>query len=113
MSLARTDLAGLDATSQAELVRRGELTAVDDVAALLDAAGPPLAPDTLRVVAHWTGGNPLLVTELAAELRSLGGLGDPVTALAVPESVRALVAARCARLPEAGRRALAAGDAGL
>ena len=86
---------------------------LDDVAALLDAAGPPLAPDTLRVVAHWTGGNPLLVTELAAELRSLGGLGDPVTALAVPESVRALVAARCARLPEAGRRALAAGDAGL
>jgi len=44
-------------------------------------------------------GSPLLVTELVTHLPQPGGLGDPVTALALPESVRALVAGRLARLP--------------
>jgi AAA ATPase domain len=71
----------------------------EDVAELIAASGPEPRADTVRVVASRTGGSPLLVTELVTHLLSRGGLGDPVTALALPESVRALVAGRLARLP--------------
>jgi tetratricopeptide (TPR) repeat protein len=83
----------------------------DDVAELIAASGSAPRPDTLRVVAQRTGGSPLLVTELMTFLRIRGGLGDPVTALAVPESVRALVAGRLARLPEPSVAAVAAAAA--
>ena len=76
-----------------ELVRAGRSVplatlSTDDVARLMAASGSSPRPDTLRVVAQRTGGSPLLVTELVTFLRSRGGLGDPITALAVPESVR-------------------------
>jgi len=87
-----------------ELARAGRslplaTLSTEDVAELIAASGAAPAADTVRVVASRTGGSPLLVTELVTHLRSRGGLGDPVTALALPESVRALVAGRLARLP--------------
>src|SRR5882757_8552148 len=87
-----------------ELARAGRslplaTLSTEDVAELIAASGAAAAADTVRVVASRTGGSPLLVTELVTHLRSRGGLGDPVTALALPESVRALVAGRLARLP--------------
>jgi hypothetical protein len=95
-----------------ELVRAGRslplaTLSTDDIAQLMAASGSTPRPDTLRVVAQRTGGSPLLVTELVAFLHSRGGLGDPVTALAVPESVRALVAGRLARLPDPSAEAVA------
>ncbi|WP_433298197.1 ATP-binding protein [Pseudonocardia sp. CA-142604] len=99
-----------------ELVRAGRslplaTLSTGDVAQLMAASGSSPQPDTLRVVAQRTGGSPLLVTELVTFLRSRGGLGDPVTALAVPESVRALVAGRLARLPVPSAEAVAAAAA--
>jgi len=87
-----------------ELARAGSslplaTLSTEDVAELIAASGSEPRADTVRVVASRTGGSPLLVTELVTHLRSRGGLGDPVTALALPESVRALVAGRLARLP--------------
>jgi AAA ATPase domain len=87
-----------------ELARAGSslplaTLSTDDVAELIAASGVAPAPDTVRVVASRTGGSPLLVTELVTHLRSRGDIGGPVTALALPESVRALVAGRLARLP--------------
>jgi tetratricopeptide (TPR) repeat protein len=78
----------------------------DEVGEVIAASGPIVAADTLRVVASRTGGNPLLVTELVAYLRGRRQLGDPVTALAVPTSVRSLVAGRAGRLPAATQRQL-------
>jgi hypothetical protein len=88
--------------------RRVQLPALtaDEVGDIIAASGPVVAADTLRVVASRTGGNPLLVTELVAYLRGRRQLGDPVTALVVPSSVRSLVAGRAARLPAATRRQL-------
>lgn len=78
---------------------------VDQVAELISRSGSAVPDDTLRVVARRTGGNALLVTELLTFLRDRG-LGDPVTALSVPESVRALVAGRRTRLPADSARAV-------
>jgi len=87
-----------------ELARAGRslplaTLSIEEVAELIEASGVTPSADTVGVVARRTGGSPLLVTELVTHLRSRGGLGDPVTALALPESVRALVAGRLARLP--------------
>ena len=103
-------------SSLLRVARRVQLPALttDEVGEIIAASGPSVAADTLRVVASRTGGNPLLVTELVAYLRGRRQLGDPVTALAVPSSVRSLVTGRTARLPAATRaraRGLAARDA--
>ena len=88
--------------SWAELLRASRILSltplsIDEVGELIIGSGQPVAPDTLRAVARRTDGNPLLVTELVGYLRAHGRLGDPVTALAVPSSVRALVAGQLAR----------------
>ncbi|HEX5117642.1 MAG TPA: AAA family ATPase [Pseudonocardiaceae bacterium] len=70
-----------------------------DVAELLSAAG--LASSAAQAVTARTRGNPLLICELITS-------GATDLATAVPTSVRAMVAARLAGLPERARSTLAA-----
>ena len=69
-----------------------------DVAGLVASlTGAPPAPDLVRVIAERSGGNPLLVTELARQLSRHGG--DTAAARAVvPEPVRVITSARLAEL---------------
>ena len=75
----------------------------DDVADLMTAVtGAPPAPDLVRVIAERSGGNPFLATELARQLARRPTSADAARA-AVPDSVRVIIRARLAELPEPTR----------
>jgi hypothetical protein len=80
----------------------------DDVAGLVaGVTGAPPEPDLVRVIAERSGGNPLLVTELARQLSRQGG--DAAAARAVvPEPVRVITHARLAELSVPARSVLKA-----
>jgi class 3 adenylate cyclase len=84
----------------------------EDTAIALGAlVGPGVPSAVVDAVAHWSGGNPLFVEEMAAHLVDTGQLvpadhgsgwrlvGD-LAELSVPATVSALLAARLARLPQ-------------
>jgi class 3 adenylate cyclase len=84
----------------------------EDTAVALGAlVGPGVPSAVVDAVAHWSGGNPLFVEEMAAHLVATGQLvpaddgsgwrlvGD-LAELSVPATVSALLAARLARLPQ-------------
>jgi len=75
----------------------------DDVASLVGSVtGAPPGPDLVTVVAERSGGNPLLVTELARQLARQEASTDQARA-AVPGSVRGITRARLAELREPTR----------
>ena len=80
-----------------------------DVAGLVASlTGAPPAPDLVRVIAERSGGNPLLVAELARQVSRPGG-GDAAAArVVVPESVRVMTRARLAELSGPARSVLKA-----
>jgi hypothetical protein len=76
-----------------------------DVAGL---TGAPPAPDLVRVIAERSGGNPLLVVELARQV-SRQGSGDAAAArVVVPEPVRVITHSRLAELSVPARSVLKA-----
>ena len=86
---------------------------VDQLRSLLDSlTGAAVNPSVAAAVHRRTSGNPLLALEVAAELGARGAL-DQVAAVeaVIPESTRALVDERRARLPPGCRSALAAAAA--
>lgn len=83
----------------------------DTAVALNSLLGPGVPPNVADAVAHWSGGNPLFVEEMASHLVATGhlvpaedGLGwrlvGDLAELSVPATVSALLAARLARLPQ-------------
>jgi tetratricopeptide (TPR) repeat protein len=96
---------GLTHLSRADSVRLGQ--------AKLGAEG--LSPDLEELLAATAEGNPFFVEEVIKSLlesnviRSVPGgyvLGQPVQALAVPNSIQAVIMARIDRLPDAPKKAL-------
>ena len=79
-----------------------------DVAGLVASlTGALPAPDLARIIAERSGGNPLLVTELARQLSRQGGDAAAARA-AVPEPVRVITNARLAELSVPTRSVLKA-----
>jgi tetratricopeptide (TPR) repeat protein len=89
-----------------DLLRHGEVLTVgplgeDDIAGLLDAAIGAADPGLVRRIARRTGGNALFVCELIRLCAASGGDVD-----ALPDTVRALIAARVAERSASCRRVL-------
>jgi tetratricopeptide (TPR) repeat protein len=88
------------------VIRLAPLADLDVAAVVEESLGRAVPASTLRHLVELTGGNPLFVTECARTLRD--GPGNAVLG-ALPSTVRQIVLERVAHLPDATRKALAAG----